>query len=91
MSKRHKYPQWWVYIVQCDDDTYYTGISHDINHRIEQHNSGKGAAYTRSHGPVELVYYEKSSTHSHALKREYEIKKLSHSEKKAVIDKFLVE
>jgi len=79
---------WFVYIVECKDGTYYTGISNDLNHRVEQHNLGKGAKYTRSRGPVSLVYCEKYSNHSIALKRECEIKKLTRSQKKDLANNY---
>lgn len=76
---------WCVYIVKCKDSTYYTGITSDIDHRIKQHNLGKGAKYTRARGPVSLVYSEHYSSRSTALKRECVIKKLTRSQKKDLI------
>jgi putative endonuclease len=75
----------WVYIVECSDKTYYTGYSNDIDKRIEKHNSGRGAKYTRTRRPVKLVYKEKFETKSEALKREYEIKQKSRKEKIGLI------
>jgi len=67
---------YYVYIVRCIDDTLYTGIATDLNRRIEEHNgSEKGAKYTRTRRPVELVYSEEYADRSSASKREYEIKK----------------
>ena len=74
-----------VYMVCCADDTYYTGIATDVEHRIMVHNSGKGAKYTRSRLPVHLVYKEEGLTKSEALKRELEIKDLTRKEKEALI------
>ena len=74
-----------VYMVGCADDTYYTGIATDVEHRIMVHNSGKGAKYTRSRLPVHLVYKEEGLTKSEALKRELAIKKLSRQKKEALI------
>ncbi len=74
-----------VYMVCCADDTYYTGIATDVEHRIMVHNSGKGAKYTRSRLPVHLVYKEEGLTKSEALKRELAIKKLSRQKKEALI------
>lgn len=88
MSEQNNYPIWFVYIVECADGTYYTGLTHDINHRIDQHNSGSGAVYAWEHGPVELVYFEEYPTRSEAFKRELEIKELSHNEKKSLVDSF---
>lgn len=77
----------YVYIVECTDNTLYTGYTNDPARRIEEHNSGVGAKYTRGRGPVELVYLEEFSDKSEAMKREYEIKQLSKSEKLELIRK----
>ena len=77
---------WWVYIVRCADNTLYTGISNDLATRITRHNAGRGARYTRSRRPVNLVYKEPASTRSSALRREHAIRKLSASKKRALID-----
>lgn len=67
---------YYVYIVQCADDTLYTGIATDLTRRIEEHNSSeKGAKYTRVRRPVALMYTEEFPNRSLASKREYEIKK----------------
>jgi putative endonuclease len=71
----------YVYIVQCCDGTLYTGYTTDIERRIDEHNKGTGARYTRSRTPVRLVYVEESSSKGAALAREYAIKKLSRLEK----------
>ncbi|OZT77316.1 hypothetical protein CFN03_05050 [Salinicoccus roseus] len=74
-----------VYIVKCADDTLYTGYAKDVSKRLEKHNSGRGAKYTRSRGPVELLYHEGHDTKGEALKREHAIKKLTRQEKLALI------
>ncbi|HYD35124.1 MAG TPA: GIY-YIG nuclease family protein [Vitreimonas sp.] len=79
---------WWVYIVECQDGTYYTGVARDVTTRLARHNTGRGAKYTRGRGPVKLVYSEPQSDRSTALKREAEIKKLSRGEKQVLIDDF---
>ena len=67
---------YFVYIVECADDTLYTGIATELGRRIEEHNSSdKGAKYTRTRRPVYLVYSEEYPDRSTASKREYEIKK----------------
>ena len=76
---------WYLYILRCKDGTYYTGITTDVEKRREAHRSGKGAKYTRGRGPLELVYSEACQDHSHALKREYEVKKLSKEQKLQMI------
>jgi len=73
---------WYVYIVQCSDSSLYTGITVDLERRVEEHNtSNKGAKYTKSRRPVHLVYSETQHDRSSASKRESTIKKLSRSEK----------
>lgn len=79
---------YWVYIVRCCDDTYYTGIAVDVEARIAQHNAGKGAKYTRSRRPVVCVYREECADKGDALRRELAIKALSRSEKEALIADF---
>jgi|TARA_B100001758_G_scaffold205299_1_gene185510 putative endonuclease len=72
---------WKVYIVKCSDKTFYTGITNNIKLRLETHNLGKGAKYTKSRLPVILVYLEPVDDKSSALRREIEIKKLNRSQK----------
>lgn len=80
---------WYVYIVECIDNTLYTGITTDIDRRISEHNSiGLGAKYTRSRQPVELVYLEFCESRSIASKREYAIKKLKRIEKLSLINQY---
>ncbi len=69
-------------MVQCRDNSLYTGISNDVEARITQHNKGKGAKYTRSRCPVSLVYTECAENRGEALKREIQIKKMTPSEKR---------
>lgn len=72
---------WKLYILRCGDGTLYTGITTDVEKRLEAHRSGKGAKYTRGRGPLELMYREECGTHSDALKRELEIKALPREKK----------
>lgn len=77
---------WHVYIVCCKDNSYYTGITTDLIRRMEEHNSAKkGARYTRTRRPVELVYFEKAASRSIATRREIQIKKLPLPSKKELI------
>lgn len=76
---------WHVYIIQCKDDTLYTGITNNLKLRIKNHNCGKGCRYTRSRYPVKLVHSEKLATKSKALRRESYIKKLTRSQKLKLI------
>lgn len=70
-----------VYMVRCRDDSLYTGITTDLERRLCEHNSGKGAKYTRGRGPVELVYREAVPDKSTALRREAAMKKLTRRQK----------
>jgi len=78
----------YTYIFRCSDGTLYTGWTNDLVKRVEAHNSGKGAKYTKTRRPVELVYYEIYDTKEEAMSREYHIKKLSRSEKLNLVDSF---
>ncbi len=75
-----------LYILRCSDNTYYTGITSELDRRVQEHNtSPKGAKYTRSRRPVELVYHEECMDKSSALKREKEIKKLTRAKKNTLV------
>jgi len=77
---------WYVYIIECKDNSLYTGITNNLSKRLEVHNSGKGAKYTKTRLPVKLVYKEIYRTKEESLKRESEIKKLKRREKLALFD-----
>ena len=77
---------WYVYMVRCSDGTLYTGITTNLEKRIEAHNTGKdGARYTRSRRPVKLVYSEEVASRSAAAKLEYQLKKLPLLKKKRLV------
>lgn len=76
---------WYVYILRCSDDTLYTGITNDLAARLEAHNNGTGAKFTRGRVPVTLLYHETSASRSEALKREMAIKKLERPQKLQLI------
>jgi len=78
--KREK-AEWSLYIAECADGTYYTGIAKDVEKRMEVHNSGKGSKYTATHGPVKLIFQEPQGDYSTALRREYQVKTLSKERK----------
>jgi len=80
-------PRWHVYLVRCRDGSLYAGITNGLAGRLEKHNSGKGAKYTRSRRPVELVWSEAKRNESYARKREAEIKKMSRTQKMSLVDK----
>lgn len=78
---------YFVYILECNDGTLYTGITKDVDKRVQEHNtSEKGAKYTKARRPVKLVYKEAAEDRSSASKREYAIKKLPREEKKELIN-----
>ena len=74
-----------VYILRCADGTLYTGITNDLAKRLRTHNAGRGAKYTRSRLPVELIYAEESPDKPAALRRELAIKSLTRVEKLRLI------
>jgi len=77
--------KWHVYILECRDGSFYTGITTDIERRIKEHNNSPlGARYTRSRRPVKLHYHENVDNRSEALKRELQIKKLSSKNKRSL-------
>lgn len=78
--------KYYVYILRCADDTLYTGWTDDPLRRLQVHNSGNGAKYTRSRLPVVLVYQEECADRSAALKREYAIKQLTRAQKQALLE-----
>lgn len=79
--------EWFVYVVECSDKSLYTGITTNVERRVEEHNtSPKGAKYTSRRRPVKLVYFESAIDRSSASKREYVIKQLSRSEKLKLIE-----
>lgn len=75
----------WVYIVECKDGTLYTGWTTDIEKRLEKHNQGKGAKYTRSRAPVVLKHLEEFTSRQEAMQREWFIKSLVREEKLKII------
>lgn len=78
--------EWSVYVLRCGDGSLYTGIAKDVVRRIEQHNTGKGAAYTRTRRPVRLIHQENGLTQGKALVREAEIKAMPRPKKMALAD-----
>lgn len=75
----------YAYIVECADGTYYCGYTNDLEKRIETHNRGKGAKYTKPRLPVVLVYFEEFESKEEAMSREWHLKQLSHAQKQALI------
>ena len=85
-DKQNQHQGNYTYIVKCSDETLYTGWTNNLKKRLEAHNSGKGAKYTKNRRPVELVYFEEYDTKQEAMKREYAIKQLTRKEKPALMD-----
>lgn len=76
---------YWVYILQCGDNTLYTGITTDVERRLKEHQNGVGAKYTRGRSPLRVVYREACPDKSSALRREYAIKQLPRAKKLELI------
>lgn len=79
---------YFVYMLVCEDGSFYLGSTDNVDKRFQAHVGGKGASYTRSHKPVKVVYQEELPDKSSALRREYELKQLSRSKKKQLIIDF---
>jgi len=76
---------WFIYILQCADNTLYTGVATDVSARLATHNAGKGAKYTRGRLPAVLLYQESAENRSAALQREHAIKKMRTADKRRLI------
>lgn len=79
---------YYAYIVECADGTYYCGYTTNLEKRIDTHNKGKGAKYTRPRLPVVLVYFEEFDSKEKAMSREWHLKQLTHAEKRALAQGF---
>ena len=81
-------PRWYLYVVRCNDGTLYTGVSTDVSRRVREHNGSKkrGAKYTKSRRPVELVWSREYKNRSEAQSAEYSFKKLLHKQKWEIIN-----
>ena len=75
----------YVYIIECSDGTLYTGWTNNLERRIDMHSKGSGAKYTRGRGPIKLVYNETFEDKRDAMRREYEIKKMTRKAKLSLI------
>jgi len=78
---------WFLYVLQCGNGAFYTGITKDIDQRVAKHNAGKAAKYTRMHGPVELLYQEKCRDRTAAMVRECAVKALTRKQKEELVFK----
>jgi putative endonuclease len=77
---------YYVYVLVCEDGTFYTGYTRNVKARFKLHKKGKGAKYVRIHSPEKIVYVEKFGTRSGAMKRERQIKHLTHAEKQKLVN-----
>lgn len=75
----------YVYVIECSDGSLYTGYTTDLDRRVQEHNEGTGAKYTRGRTPVSVQYTESFESKSAAMSREYEIKQLSRSQKESLV------
>jgi predicted GIY-YIG superfamily endonuclease len=76
---------WLLYILICNDGSFYTGITNDLPRRFRQHQDGRASRYTRSRRPLRIVYHESCPSRSDALKRENAVKALSRKDKERLI------
>ena len=84
-SSKKRGEKWFLYILRCADESLYTGIAKDVEKRFKKHSEGKGARYTRTHLPVEIVYKESCKSRTKALIREFAVKALPKSKKLVLI------
>ncbi len=84
-TKKKDYSRWYLYILRCCDGSLYTGITRDLQQRVQAHNGGTASRYTRTRLPVAIIYQEVCRGHSSALRKEYAIKQLSRKEKEEYI------
>ena len=79
--------KWFLYILQCSDGTYYTGVTTDMKRRLHEHNnSNRGAKYTKTRRPVKLIYFSEYESRSSAQKAEYKFKQLTRKQKESIIN-----
>jgi len=77
---------YFCYILECSDGTFYTGWTTDPERRLRQHSAGRGARYTRSHPPIRLAFVEPQPDRAAAMRREHVLKRLSRARKRALMD-----
>jgi len=75
-----------VYVLRCADDSFYIGLSRNLDSRVKEHNDSRGAAYTSNRRPVRLVYWGASQIRDEAITREQELKRWSRAKKQALIE-----
>lgn len=77
----------WVYILECSDNSYYTGQTSSLTRRLKEHEEGKGSRYVKGRLPFRLVYIEKCNSKSEAMKREAEVKRMKRKKKEELVEK----
>ena len=77
--------KWSLYILKCSDGSFYTGITNNLDRRLKMHQAGKASRYTRTRGPVEMLYSETCGNRSRALIRECEVKEWPRTKKEALV------
>ena len=77
--------EWFLYILQCQDGSFYTGVTNDLERRLKMHNAGRASRYTRSRRPVKLLYQEAYASRAQVLARECAIKALSKEKKEKLV------
>lgn len=77
---------WFVYILLCEDNSFYTGSTNNLEKRFLDHKAGKGGRYTRSHKPIEVIYSQQFNTRSESLKKEAEIKSWNREKKIKILN-----
>jgi cyclophilin family peptidyl-prolyl cis-trans isomerase/predicted GIY-YIG superfamily endonuclease len=87
-ARKKRGERWSLYIIKCSDESLYTGIAKDVERRLKMHREGKGARYTRTRRPLEMVYQESCRTRTEALVRECAVKALPKAKKLALIERF---
>lgn len=89
MNKHSQTGNWWVYLLRCNDNSLYAGVTTDIHRRTGEHNNSKlGAKYTRARRPVRLVYLEQAHDKSSACKREYQLRQLTKLQKEQLVSNY---
>ncbi|MBI4971006.1 MAG: GIY-YIG nuclease family protein [Candidatus Omnitrophica bacterium] len=84
-SKRIKREDWYLYLLECCDGSFYTGITNNLERRFKMHNDGKASRFTRSRRPVKMLYQEKLKSRTQALVRECAVKALPRKKKEELI------
>ena len=87
-NQKIEQPSWLLYILNCHDGSFYTGITNNLERRVEQHNAGIASKYSRARLPVKVIYTEACENRSNASKRELAVKKLSRKAKEKLLAKW---